>query len=172
MERSPRQPHPSSAGLRRVPSPARPARFHAQPPHAGTWPSPVGRSSLVVGRWSQSSVSRRLSCEPVVERRTLDGDRIFTIDRFLSDGECKAFIAQSETAGYDEASITTSAGAVVDKEVRDNARLIVDDPELAGRLCDRARASLPATTEACRLTGLNERFRFYRYDPGQKFRLH
>jgi predicted 2-oxoglutarate/Fe(II)-dependent dioxygenase YbiX len=56
--------------------------------------------------------------------------------------------------------------------VRDNARLIVDDLDLATRLWPRAKPLLPRCIHNWRAVGFNERFRFYRYDPGQTFAPH
>lgn len=105
-------------------------------------------------------------------KRRLDDERIFVIDAFLTEEECESFIARSENQGYDEATISTSAGAVVDKEIRNNRRLIADDVALARELWDRARGLIPVTLGSWRAVGLNERFRFYRYDPGQMFAPH
>jgi predicted 2-oxoglutarate/Fe(II)-dependent dioxygenase YbiX len=107
-----------------------------------------------------------------MHKECLDGDRIFVIRDFITPGECTSFVAKSEDAGYDEATITTSAGVVKDKEIRDNARLIWDDLSLAEMLWERARPFLPACIDGWQVLGLNERFRFYRYDPGQKFAPH
>jgi prolyl 4-hydroxylase len=59
-------------------------------------------------------------------------------------------------------------------EYRDQkqSRLIVDDAGLGRTLWLRAQPFLPATINVWRAVGLNERFRFYRYDPGQKFAPH
>ena len=69
-----------------------------------------------------------------MHKECLDGDRIFVIHDFLTPAQCRSFLERSEQEGYDEATITTSAGFVMDKEVRDNARLIVDDAVLANEL--------------------------------------
>src|SRR5262249_47622310 len=47
-----------------------------------------------------------------------------------------------------------------------------DDTELAAWLFERARPLLPAEWYGWELAGLNERLRFYRYDPGQRFAPH
>lgn len=94
------------------------------------------------------------------------------IHDFCAPPECDAFIAQSEQAGYEAASITTASGFVMNKEVRDNARLILDDRELATRWWQRAAEFMPRRIGNWQVAGFNERFRFYRYDPGQKFAPH
>jgi len=107
-----------------------------------------------------------------MRKECFDGDRLFVIRDFLGADECAAFVKRSEDAGYDEATITTGEGFVLNKDVRDNARLIVDDASLAARLWERARPHLPPTIADWSALSLNERFRFYRYDPGQKFAPH
>jgi hypothetical protein len=99
-------------------------------------------------------------------------DDIFTVAGFLSDAECDSYIRLSESLGFDDAPINTGFGQVVVKGVRDNARVILDDPALAESLWDRAREYVPAVFDRSDVVGLNERFRFYRYDPGQVFKWH
>jgi hypothetical protein len=105
-------------------------------------------------------------------KEPLAGDAVFVIRDFLTTTECAAFIAQSERAGYQEATLTTAAGFVMDKRVRDNARLILDDVALAVNLWRRAEPFIPSRHCYWRALGFNERFRYYRYDPGQKFAPH
>jgi predicted 2-oxoglutarate/Fe(II)-dependent dioxygenase YbiX len=107
-----------------------------------------------------------------VDRVLLDGDRTFVIPCFLSPEECDAFIARSEESGYEDAPITTSAGAVVRKDIRNNERVMVDDPALTAELFVRAESLLVSGWSGWTLTGFNERWRFYRYDPGQAFAPH
>ena len=61
----------------------------------------------------------------------LDGPELFVIHGFLSPGECDGFIERSERLGFADAPITTSVGFVMRKDIRDNTRVIVDDPSLA-----------------------------------------
>jgi len=105
-------------------------------------------------------------------KESLDGDSIFVIRHFFTPPECGAFITRSEQAGYETATITTTAGFVMDKEVRDNARLILNDMDLAARLWQRAEPFLPRRIRNWQAIGFNERFRFYRYDPRQRFAPH
>lgn len=49
---------------------------------------------------------------------------------------------------------------------------MVDDPEAAAQLFERLRPHLPERIGPFRLIGLNERLRFYRYRPGQRFTPH
>ncbi|MBU3058157.1 2OG-Fe(II) oxygenase [Pseudomonas indica] len=100
------------------------------------------------------------------------GADIFTLADFLSPSECGQYIALSQRMGYEEAAIQTRSGAELIKEVRNNDRVIFDDPALAQHLFERARPLLPDDSPDWRLSGFNERFRFYRYVPGQFFTWH
>src|SRR5687768_2828043 len=102
----------------------------------------------------------------------LDGDRIFVVRGFLTAEECSSLVARSEQAGYDDAPITTAAGFVMRKDIRDNARVIEDDASLANEWWHRARPFLPERIDEWHAAGFNERFRFYRYDARQKFAPH
>ena len=103
-----------------------------------------------------------------MKRNLLDGERIFTIDDFLSAEECQSLIDRSEAIGYQTATV----GGAVAIEIRNNARVIVDDPELASELYLRAAPLLPQVLEDCQLAGFNPRFRFYRYTRAESFRAH
>jgi hypothetical protein len=102
-----------------------------------------------------------------------DLEDVFVVRGFLTPAECEHHIALSEAAGYGDAPINTFGGQVVNKQMRNNDRVMIDDPALAAQLWDRLRPFVPAK----RGTGwhaleLNERVRFYRYDVGQRFDWH
>ena len=107
-----------------------------------------------------------------ITKETLHGEHVFLLHNFLSPEECAAQIARSEKSGYEEATIITSGGARMDKSIRDNDRLIVDDPLLAEAWYQRAKPFLPVQLGDWRMVGFNERFRYYRYDVSQKFAPH
>jgi predicted 2-oxoglutarate/Fe(II)-dependent dioxygenase YbiX len=102
----------------------------------------------------------------------LDGPDVFVIRDFLLPAECDDFVARSEREGYADAPITTVSGFVMRKDIRDNARVILDDADLAKMWWERARESLNEKWFDWHAVGLNERFRFYRYDVGQRFAPH
>ena len=107
-----------------------------------------------------------------LQARELVPGSIWTIDNFFSPEECAALIAQSEESGFEEALVTTSFGAMRRPEVRNNDRVIWDDKALAARLWQRLQPLAPSPIDGCEVLGLNERWRFYRYDVGQTFRAH
>lgn len=123
------------------------------------------------------SLPTSTTANTVVAGRSL----ICTIDHVLSPAECEQMIGKSEAWGYEAAPITTAAGFVMRPDIRNNTRVMRDDEGLAAWLWQRLQPHLPACWpprvppdwhDAWRAAGLNERFRFYRYDPGQRFAWH
>lgn len=105
-------------------------------------------------------------------KRELAGERVFVIEDFFTPDECAAHIARAEAGGFDEAPITTGAGFVMMKDVRNNSRVMIDDSALAADLWPRLQPHLPARVGFYEPSGLNERWRWYRYDRGEKFAPH
>lgn len=98
--------------------------------------------------------------------------QVFLIQDFLSQNECEALIDFAESRGFSPAPIATLAGPQMAPEIRNNSRIIVDDPLLAKKLFERAREFLPESLDRAQLLGFNERWRFYRYQSGQRFARH
>ncbi len=109
----------------------------------------------------------------------LADDRPFcvVIPNFLSQSECAAMIALSESRGY------ASAEADYPPSYRNNERQVIDDSELARTMLRRLQGIAPATLDRVEetsaassrrwtLDSVNERFRFCRYRPGQRFSIH
>lgn len=107
-----------------------------------------------------------------MEKQVIVPEQIFTVTNFLSRAECAHYIALSENSGYGDAPLTTATGYVMRPDVRNNARVIMDDAALADSLWQRIAAFVPTPLEGQAALGLNERFRFYRYDVGQTFAPH
>ena len=102
---------------------------------------------------------------------TIVPEEIFIVEDFLSPEECHEYISLSEGIGYESASIQSFSGPVMRPDIRNNQRVILDDFELTEILWQKVKpyspnlAGLPAI-------GLNERWRFYRYDVGEFFASH
>ena len=101
-------------------------------------------------------------------KEELDSDKVFVLHNFLTSDECVALIRRSEGLTYEIGTV----GGVVAEGIRNNERLLVDDKSLADTLFCRAAPWLPQMAESRRLVGFNERWRFYRYRPGQTFQPH
>jgi hypothetical protein len=102
------------------------------------------------------------------------GGRFATVlDGVLSPAACQAIIADTERRGYVAALLNMGGGVeALRPDVRSNTRCIVDSPEFADALFARVRHALPEEFFGARIVGLNERLRFLRYDPGERFRVH
>eukprot|EP01117_Protostelium_nocturnum_P010113 TRINITY_DN3606_c0_g1_i1.p2 TRINITY_DN3606_c0_g1~~TRINITY_DN3606_c0_g1_i1.p2 ORF type:complete len:280 (+),score=63.28 TRINITY_DN3606_c0_g1_i1:70-909(+) len=101
----------------------------------------------------------------------------YLIRNVLSASECQQLIEFSESLGYSEAKVSTYGGQVTMKDVRDNKRLVYVAPqELWNTIYERVWHLFPQMEDrredAYKLSGLNERFRFYCYEPGQRFQPH
>jgi hypothetical protein len=57
-------------------------------------------------------------------------------------------------------------------DIRNNKRVMFDDHALAADLFVRVKPGVPAVLCGMNPVGANERFRCYRYEPGQKFAAH
>jgi predicted 2-oxoglutarate/Fe(II)-dependent dioxygenase YbiX len=97
---------------------------------------------------------------------------IYTIADVLTSAECDEFIAVTEAEGYTAAPITTIRGPKLMPDVRNNKRYMVDDPAMATRIWAKVENHIPPVVGGWRAVGLNERFRFYRYDVGEYFAPH
>jgi hypothetical protein len=98
-------------------------------------------------------------------------DEIITVTDFFSERECEETIRLGESIGFDPAPINTARGPGI-HEARNNTRAMLDDPALAESLWKRIGDYIPDVIEGCTACGVNERFRIYRYDFGQKFDWH
>ncbi len=97
---------------------------------------------------------------------------IFTIDNFITIEECDNFIIKSENIGYELATVETEKGHIVVEMVRNNNRVIYMDFQLADRLWQILKPFAPTKIGNSKAVGLNELFRFYKYQPGQEFKRH
>ena len=102
----------------------------------------------------------------------------FTVEVVLSHAECIQWIELGESIGFEAAPIKTAFGFEMVPGVRNNTRVMFDDPPRAEGLWLRlfeavaewgAIVSRGATYHP---VGLNERLRIYRYGPGQYFDWH
>jgi hypothetical protein len=104
----------------------------------------------------------------------LDFDNPFTleVDDVLSLAECQQLIERIDELGPQIATVNTLGRASVAEEMRNNERVIFDDPDLAARQFEAVKDQLPAWHLDRKIKGANERFRCYRYQPGMRFKAH
>ena len=103
-----------------------------------------------------------------MKRELIEGNRIFIIHDFLSPSECERHVERSEVVGYE----TFKIDGDVFHGYRDNARLIIDDADLADTLWQLTGEHLPPLIESQPASGFNPRFRYYRYTGSEAFAPH
>lgn len=108
---------------------------------------------------------------PIVKLE-LDGKDVFLLGNVLSPAECRAFIGWAEERGFEDAPINAASGVQIRKDIRNNQRAMIDDPVLAAMLWQRVKTLVPSVIRGNEAVGLNERLRFYKYEPGQRFAPH
>jgi prolyl 4-hydroxylase len=98
---------------------------------------------------------------------------IFTIKNFLSLEECTDLVEKSEAIGYEEATVDVGNGVQrMIKGVRNNERVLYKEPAYATFIWERLKDFAPQGADNRIAVGLNELFRFYKYSPGQRFKMH
>jgi len=96
-----------------------------------------------------------------------------TIDNVFTKEECQQWIDQTEKHGYEPALVNVGYGQQrLMTDVRNNDRCILDSDEMADKIYQRIKDFVPDKFNAKNKVSLNERLRFLRYRPGQKFEAH
>jgi prolyl 4-hydroxylase len=136
---------------------------------------------------TNASITPKLS----IMKRTDLASGIYLLEGFLSRAICQQLIDYAEQCGFEEAMVNVGNGQQrMVKEVRNNQRVIVKDFKLAEQLWQRAApmitetfpmnrvASSPEAIEfaaqgrAYRPISVNEMFRYYKYEMGERFNRH
>jgi prolyl 4-hydroxylase len=105
-------------------------------------------------------------------KTTLLQKDVILIEDFWSTEKCDEYILKSEDKGYEVASVQTDNGPRVVDHIRNNNRVLHKDFGLAEEIWRTLQSHVPNTIGDSEAIGLNELFRFYRYQPGQQFRKH
>jgi predicted 2-oxoglutarate/Fe(II)-dependent dioxygenase YbiX len=99
-------------------------------------------------------------------------DLVMEIPNFLDEDERAQVIAMANAHGFHEATVNDSVGAQLRPDVRNNERVIFDDHALAARFWEKISVHCQSLRFGARAIALNERFRVYRYKPGNFFDWH
>lgn len=97
---------------------------------------------------------------------------VCTVSEFLSTHECEDFVKLAEASGFVDAPINSTSGFTIRKDIRNNDRVVLDLPDRAVALWLRASDFVRHNYQGRKAIGLNERFRFYRYEVNQRFDWH
>eukprot|EP00966_Prymnesium_polylepis_P118056 2729779-Prymnesium_polylepis.1 len=100
----------------------------------------------------------------------------FTIDDLLSSDECQRLIDMSEGCSYEPALVNVGMGQqMLMTDTRKSGRVIIDSKAAADKIWQRLQHLIPQAGNdvvAWSPVGLNERFRFLKYEPGDYFAPH
>lgn len=99
-------------------------------------------------------------------------DAPLSCEGLLSPAECSELIALAEQSGFSPAALRLAAGARVDARIRDSDRAIASLPAWRDLIERRALALGLPEIGGMAPHGLPAELRFYRYGPGQRFRMH
>lgn len=97
---------------------------------------------------------------------------LYLIEDFFSVQECDDLIIWSEQTGFEEAKVQVDGQEIMLKGIRNNSRILLTDVDLAKRIWNRFEAYAVTPFENSTAIGLNELFRFYKYEPNQRFKKH
>ncbi len=108
----------------------------------------------------------------IAEELDMQRPLIFEMPNILTARECELWVGRIQTAGTEPAPINTTRGNAIDLQIRNNRRVIFDNPNWARDLFDRVKNRVPQEIHRMSLAGINERLRCYEYLPGQRFAPH
>jgi hypothetical protein len=121
-------------------------------------------------------MQRRKICVSVSKKQnmklTKHTAQIFTIDQFCSPQECNELIRHSNETGYSPATVNTHMGTKLLPDYRNNTRVFHTSNELAETFWQKLQPLFDARIGNSVPIGFNELFRFYKYEPGQRFKKH
>lgn len=103
---------------------------------------------------------------------TRHSDRAFSVDALLSAAECTELIELSECRGFAAADVRTDTGNRALPQVRNNQRAMFAEPVWAGKLWLQLQHVALPELDGQRAVGLPRDLRFYKYSPGQRFKMH
>jgi prolyl 4-hydroxylase len=111
---------------------------------------------------------------PFVEGDSLDYSvpLAWTVDDVIDQTFCLSLRKRIDDMNPEVAPITTASAPVMNTRVRNNERVMFDDVELAANLYQRLLPAIPMQIANMNRHSNNERFRGYRYQPGQRFAPH
>lgn len=97
---------------------------------------------------------------------------VFTLDEFLSPSECQQLIALAQQQGFEAAIVRTCNGEKTLPTIRNNERTLVENAAWVDLLWQRLRTIALPIIDGETARGLPKDLRFYKYSPGQRFKMH
>lgn len=114
----------------------------------------------------------QIVCEKVPLKGRDSKKFAIVLHHVFSAEECTAMIEDTESIGYSAALVNMGYKQALHTDVRNNDRCMVTSTDLAAALWERIAPHVPAEFGNRDAVGINERFRFLRYYPGQYFAPH
>lgn len=105
-------------------------------------------------------------------RLTAHSPRAFSIEGFLEPEECEQLIALAEREGFASAGVRTADGPKAMPAIRNNERAMLPSPHWVDLLWQRLGSLALPEVDGQLPTGLPKDLRFYKYSPGQRFKMH
>jgi len=97
---------------------------------------------------------------------------IFLIEDFLSKNMCDYFIEKGEQVSFEEAKVSIDGRQVKIKGIRNNQRIMFKDQLLADKIWKLIAPHVVLNFGKYTAIGVNEMFRIYKYEEGQRFKMH
>ncbi|WP_108801708.1 2OG-Fe(II) oxygenase [Aquimarina sp. Aq107] len=97
---------------------------------------------------------------------------IFLLENFLSKEMCDHFIEKGEQVSFEEAKVSIDGRQVMVKGVRNNQWIMFKDQLLADKIWKQLEPHVVQNFGIYKANGLNEMFRIYKYEDGQRFKMH
>lgn len=98
--------------------------------------------------------------------------RAFTLPNLLSPDECQQLITLAETHGFESAGVRTTEGQKPMPQVRNNERAMLESAHWVALLWGRLLPAGLPELQGQQAAGLPKDLRFYKYSPGQRFKMH
>ena len=99
-------------------------------------------------------------------------DRAFSVTGFLSESECRELIQIAQRNTFVAAAVRTDQGERFMQTIRNNDKALVEHPHWVERLWQGLRSLPLPVVHGEEALGLPRALRFYRYSPGQRFKMH
>ena len=100
------------------------------------------------------------------------GGRAWHVEGLLSRQECASLIELAERQGFAAASVRTPSRQELLPAIRNNERVVFEDPSWVELLWARLRTLPLPVIDGQAPLGLPKALRFYKYNPGQRFKMH
>jgi hypothetical protein len=103
---------------------------------------------------------------------TQHSSQAFSVDGLLSPEECRQLISLAEGHGFTSAGVRTAEGQKSMPLIRNNERAMFESPQWVSLLWNRLSSTRLPELDGQVPAGLPKDLRFYKYSPGQRFKMH